>query len=83
MARNPRGWAACREFLLDYLKDGPKPANLCWDAAAAAGFKQMTVQEAKRTAGVVSQRLGFQAPCFWIAPETPRLRAPRYRDAGM
>ena len=44
----------CAAYLKDLLSDGPLSANEVWEAMSANGYKEATVNRAKKTIGVVT-----------------------------
>ncbi len=59
--------ARARDFLLRYLKDGPRAHADVIDAAAAEGIKESTLDRAKNEAGVVSykDKTSFDGGWVW------------------
>lgn len=55
-----------QEYILEMLKDGEMLATDCEAKLQAEGFKKSTVKKAKKKAGVLSQKKGFQ--WYWSLP---------------
>ena len=55
-----------QEYILEMLKDGEMLATDCEVKLQAEGFKKSTVKKAKKKAGVLSQKKGFQ--WYWSLP---------------
>ena len=55
-----------KTFLIEMLKDGEVLSSDCEEKLEAAGFKKSTIKKAKKKAGVISQKKGFQ--WYWSLP---------------
>ena len=55
------------DWLLDILKDGPRPANEIYAQARCALFSGITLRRAARDAGIRARPNGFRAPWVWEA----------------
>lgn len=62
-----------KEFLLEILKAGEMLSSDCEERLEAAGFKKSTIKKAKKKAGVISRKRGFQ--WYWSLPmgDIPRV----------
>ena len=55
-----------KEFIKEMLKNGEMLSTDCEEKLEAAGFKKSTVKKARKKAGVISQKKGFQ--WYWSLP---------------
>jgi putative DNA primase/helicase len=58
-----------KDFLLDFLMDGPKPAKECKAAIAEAGLSLVTVKRAKSKLKIASVKGGMTGGWSWVLPE--------------
>lgn len=54
------------KWLQEQLEQGPQPATEIKQAANAAGIKLRTLYKAKKSLGVISERIGSSNPPHWI-----------------
>jgi hypothetical protein len=59
-----------RTFLSDFLKEGPQPSSLIWEAALKLGLSTATVNRAKKDLKLRTQRTvaGTQTLYYWLLP---------------
>lgn len=63
--------AKAAEWLVDFLKSGPRNSAEVYEAAAAAGFSRNATLEGKDIAGVVARKLDFAGGWAWRLPTPP------------
>jgi hypothetical protein len=66
--RGPTAVDAARDWLEEFLADGPKEAKALKAAAEASHHTSYALNAAKNALGVVSAKAGFQAPYYWRLP---------------
>jgi hypothetical protein len=60
------GGRECKQWLSDFLTDGPKPSSEVFKAAVAVGYSRDQVKDAKQRMGAVAQRHGFQEGAYQV-----------------
>ena len=69
-----------KDFLSDYLADGPRPAKAIQSAARDAGHSKITLRRAKDTLGVTVTKAGMAGGWEWALPEgahqSPKMLTP-------